>query len=74
MVVRPRAAGLPVLLPRDRFDAGPPAALSTTEFEVVHFHSEREADLHLTRDVIRRLLPAFRQVRAIRPRPGPHST
>ncbi|WP_162890469.1 luciferase family protein [Streptomyces olivoreticuli] len=45
-------------------------ALRTAESEVVHFHSGREADLHLTRAVLGDLLPVLRQSSAIRPFPG----
>lgn len=45
-------------------------ALLTAESEVVHFHSGREADLHLTRAVLADLLPVLRQSSAIRPYPG----
>ncbi|MEV6671035.1 luciferase family protein [Streptomyces sp. NPDC051162] len=45
-------------------------ALRTAESEVVHFHSGREADLHLTRAVLADLLPVLRQSSAIRACPG----
>ncbi|MEU1071325.1 MULTISPECIES: luciferase family protein [unclassified Streptomyces] len=45
-------------------------AFSTTEYEVVHFHSDHAADLHLTHPAIERLLPELRRSSAIRVMPG----
>ncbi|WP_435224453.1 luciferase family protein [Streptomyces sp. Tue6028] len=44
--------------------------LRTTDAEIVHFHGEHDADLHLTGPVIRRLYPGLSQSTAIRLRPG----
>lgn len=45
-------------------------AFRTTEYEVVHFHSDHAADLHLTHPAIERLLPELRRSSAIRLTPG----
>ncbi|MGW3137544.1 luciferase domain-containing protein [Streptomyces sp. NPDC001139] len=45
-------------------------ALRTTDVEIVHFHSEHDADLHLTRAVILRLHPELSRSTAIRLLPG----
>ncbi|MFF1482331.1 luciferase family protein [Streptomyces sp. NPDC058301] len=55
--------------------SGPPRcavgqAFRTTEYEVVHFHSDYAADLHLTHMAIERLLPELRRSSAIRLTPG----
>lgn len=55
--------------------SGPPRcavgqAFRTTEYEVVHFHSDYAADLHLTHPAIERLLPELRRSSAIRVTPG----
>ncbi|MEU5434334.1 luciferase family protein [Streptomyces sp. NPDC020719] len=55
--------------------SGPPRcavgqAFRTTEYEVVHFHSDSAADLHLTHTAIERLLPELRSSTAIRVTPG----
>ncbi|MGP9022385.1 luciferase domain-containing protein [Streptomyces sp. BR1] len=44
--------------------------MRTTEYEVVHFHSDNAADLHLTHTAIERLLPELRRSSAIRVTPG----
>ncbi|MGP8297313.1 luciferase domain-containing protein [Streptomyces inhibens] len=45
-------------------------AFGTAGDEIVHFHSNDAADLHLTRAAIERLLPHLRLSTAIRVRPG----
>ncbi|MFK8906692.1 luciferase family protein [Streptomyces sp. YS-3] len=45
-------------------------AFRTTEYEVVHFHSDHAADLHLTHPAIERLLPELGRTSAIRLTPG----
>ncbi|MFF3905719.1 luciferase family protein [Streptomyces sp. NPDC001848] len=45
-------------------------ALSTPHSEIVHFHSDREADLHLTTGVIRRFSDDLAESTAVRILPG----
>jgi hypothetical protein len=45
-------------------------ALAAAEREIVHFHSQHDADLHLTRAVIQRLHPELSHSSAVRLLPG----
>ncbi|MGW1893200.1 luciferase domain-containing protein [Streptomyces sp. NPDC002004] len=45
-------------------------AFATTEYDVVHFHSEDAADVNLTSTAVERLLPHLRHSSAIRVIPG----
>ncbi|MEU3072798.1 luciferase family protein [Streptomyces laurentii] len=53
-----------------RAPCGAELGLRTTTQEIVHFHGEHEADVHLTRAMIARLRPALLGSSAVRLRPG----
>ncbi|MER8044581.1 luciferase family protein [Streptomyces sp. NPDC094032] len=54
----------------DRAPCGAALGLRTATQEIVHFHSEHEADVHLTRAMIARLRPALLGSSALRLRAG----
>lgn len=54
----------------DRAHCGAELGLRTTTQEIVHFHGEHEADVHLTRSMIAKLRPALIGSTAVRLRAG----
>ncbi|WP_406864911.1 luciferase family protein [Streptomyces sp. HUAS MG47] len=54
----------------DRAHCGAELGLRTTTQEIVHFHGEHEADVHLTRAMIAKLRPALLGSTAVRLRAG----
>ncbi|MFI8966078.1 luciferase family protein [Streptomyces sp. NPDC053493] len=54
----------------DRAPCGAELGLRTETQEIVHFHGEHEADVHLTRAMIARLRPAILGSSAVRLRAG----
>ncbi|MEU8522794.1 luciferase family protein [Streptomyces sp. NBC_01216] len=57
-------------LTADRARCGAELGLRTATQEIVHFHGEHEADVHLTRIMIARLRPALLGSSAVRLRAG----
>ena len=59
-------------LAEDRPSCGTGRALRSAGAEIVHFHSDRSVDLHLTARAIRRFESDLRHSTAIRLQPGSH--
>ncbi|MFF9343311.1 MULTISPECIES: luciferase family protein [unclassified Streptomyces] len=57
-------------LTRGRAHCGAELGLGTATEEIVHFHGEHEADVHLTRAMVARLRPALQNSTAVRLRAG----
>lgn len=57
-------------LSRGRARCGAPDCLCSGGAEIVHFHGDNEADVHLTRPLVTRLGPALRRCTALRLSPA----